>query len=510
MHRAVTQGAMAMVRKLLLVSGIVSSALYLGADVLGAAVYPGYSYIDQTISELSAVGAPSRPIVVPLFSLYPPLVVLFAIGVWLVAAKRRGLRVVAGLLGLYAIACIPFAPMHTREVLAADGGTWTDTMHLVMTAIDSLLLVSIILIGSRTVGRAFRLYSIITLVVIIGCGAFTGIYGPDVGANRPTPWIGVTERVTVLGSMLWLAVFAGALLRSRSFAAKRLTPRSWIRAHPALTYFALTFAISWGGIIAVVGPSNIVASKQLFESYVWVPPLVLGPCIAGILAAWLVAGRSGLREYWARLLRWRVDARWYAVALLAAPLYYVVTSLVLSLWSPAYLPNIVVTDDRATLLVQGLIIALSAGIFEELGWTGFAVPTLRRRYTPTMTGLIVGVLWGVWHVLPETLGATAFDLVPYLALQLLAVIVGLTGFRVLMVWVFDRTQSTFVGIVMHASLTASLMLLQPVVVGRSLVAVGIVLDLVPWIIVACVALVGRRRTRQSLSWPASPTPRLAH
>jgi uncharacterized protein len=509
MHVDETQGAMAMVRKLLLVSGIVSSALYLAADVLGAAVYPGYSYIDQTISELSALGAPSRPIVVPLFSLYPPLVFLFAIGVWLVAANRRALHVVAGLLGLYSLACIPFAPMHTREVLAAGGGTWTDKMHLVMTAIDSLLLVSIIVIGSRTFGRAFRLYSVITLVVIIGCGAFTASYGPDVGANSPTAWIGITERVTVLGSMLWLAIFAGALLRARSLGRERLTGRSWIEAHPALTYFALTFVISWGGIIAVVGPSNILASKQLFESYVWVPPLVLGPCVAGILTTWLVAGRSGLRDYRARLLRWRVDARWYAVALLVAPLYYVVTSLLLSLWSPAYLPNLVVSDDRATLFVQGLIIALSAGIFEELGWTGFAVPTLRRRYTATTTGLIVGVLWGVWHVLPETLGATAFDLVPYLALQLLAVIVGLTGFRVLMAWVFERTRSTLIGIVMHASLTASLMLLQPVVVGRSLVAVGIVLDLVPWLIVACVALVRRGRTRLS-SWPASTTPGLMH
>jgi membrane protease YdiL (CAAX protease family) len=406
-------------------------------------------------------------------------VLLFAIGVWLVADHRRALQASAGLLGLYAIACIPFAPMHTREVLAAGGETWTDTMHLVMTAIDSLLLVSIIFVGSRPFGRAFRRYSIITLVVVIGCGAFTGMYGPDVGANRPTPWIGIAERITVFGSMVWLAVFAGALLRTR-----RVSPRAWLRAHPASTYFTLTFAISWGGILAVVGPSNIFASKQVFESYVWVPPLVLGPCIAGILATWLVGGRTGLREYRARLLRWRVDARWYAVALLAAPLYYAVTSLLLALGSPAYLPSIVVTDDPASLLVQGMVVALSAGIFEELGWTGFAVPALRRRYTPTATGLIVGVLWGVWHVLPETLGATAFDLVPYLALQLVAVIVGLTGFRILMVWVYERTHSTLLGIVMHASLTASLLLLQPLVVGRSLLEVGIVLDLVPWLIIA--------------------------
>lgn len=271
------------------------------------------------------------------------------------------------------------------------------------------------------------------------------------------------------------------------------SPRDWLRAHPATTYFTLTFAISWGGILAVVGPGQVLASKELFKSYVWVPPLVLGPGIAGILSACLVDGRAGLRAYRARLFR-RVDGRWYLLALLLAPLYYLLTALVMALWSPAYLPNIVVTSDRSTLLVQGMIVALSAGVLEELGWTGFAVPTLRRRFTPTTTGLLVGIVWGVWHVLPETLGANAFDFVPYLPLQLAAVIVGLTGFRVLMVWVYERTQSTLVGIVMHAGLTASLMLLQPVVIGESLLVVGAVLDVVPWLIVGAVAMVARLRT----------------
>jgi membrane protease YdiL (CAAX protease family) len=308
--------------------------------------------------------------------------------------------------------------------------------------------------------------------------------------------------------MLWLATFAIALLR-RPMPAPAPSLRALIRHHPALTYFALTFAISWGGIVAVVGPNNILASKQLFESYVWVPPLVLGPAVAGIVTTWLVGGRAGLRDYGSRLLRWRVGLRWYAVALLTAPVYYAVTALVLSLWSPAYLPNIAIADDRAKLLLQGMIIALSAGIFEELGWTGFAVPALRRRYAATTTGLIVGVVWGLWHVLPETLGARAFDFVPYLAFQLTAVLVGLTGFRVVMVWVYEHTHSTLIGILMHAGLTASLMLLQPIIAGRSLLFVGTVLDLVPWLIVAIVALVVRSRTHSAVTWPAHAAPRAA-
>jgi len=268
--------------------------------------------------------------------------------------------------------------------------------------------------------------------------------------------------------------------------------RKTLVRHPAFSYFALTFAISWGGILAIVGPTNVFASKEVFLSYVWVPPLVLGPTIAGLVMTAVVGGRRGLREFRKRLFAWRVSARWYAAALLIAPLYYVATSFVLSIGSPELLPNIVTADDKASLLVQGIIVALSAGIFEELGWTGFATPTLLRRHSPLATGFILGFLWGVWHVLPETLGARAFEFMPYLALQLVMVVVGLTAFRILMVWVYERTQSLLIGILMHTSLTASLMLLQPQVTGKSLLVTGGILDLVPWLIVVAVALFTHR------------------
>ncbi|HEY5949358.1 MAG TPA: CPBP family intramembrane glutamic endopeptidase [Kofleriaceae bacterium] len=281
-------------------------------------------------------------------------------------------------------------------------------------------------------------------------------------------------------------------MQSEQLATHRA--RAFMSSHPVLTYFLLTFAISWGGILIAVGPTGIIASKQVFESYVWVPPLVLGPCIAGILTTWLVAGRAGLRDYRSRLLKWRVGARWYAVALLAAPVYYLATALVLSMSSRDFLPGLVIADDKATFMIQGTIVALSAGIFEELGWTGFAIPALMRRHTPLATGVLVGLVWGLWHVLPEILGASAFELMPYLLVQLLLVIVGLTGFRILMVWVYEHTHSTLIGILMHASLTASMMMLQPLVIGKSLVLIGIVLAIVPWLIVAAVLLVRNQVT----------------
>ena len=84
------------------------------------------------------------------------------------------------------------------------------------------------------------------------------------------------------------------------------------------------------------------------------------------------------------------DTRWYADALLTAPLVFTVVHLALSRVSPVFSPSIVTTSDRGSLLLFGIAGALIVGVFEELGWTGFAIPRLRSRYRP----LPLGSSWG--------------------------------------------------------------------------------------------------------------------
>jgi membrane protease YdiL (CAAX protease family) len=181
------------------------------------------------------------------------------------------------------------------------------------------------------------------------------------------------------------------------------TIKAFIKRHPMLTYFALVFAISWGGVLIVVGPSGIPATnKEQFDTLfpIAILAMVAGPSVAGILLTGLLYGRAGLRAFGSRLLRWRVGARWYAVALLTAPLVFTAVLLTLSLTSSEYLPGILTSDDKASVVLMGIFAGLMAGIFEELGWTGFAIPTLLRlRYGVLATGLIVGLPWAVWHLL---------------------------------------------------------------------------------------------------------------
>lgn len=283
------------------------------------------------------------------------------------------------------------------------------------------------------------------------------------------------------------------------------TIKAFIERHPVATYFALAFVISWGGILILVGPGGIPGTTEQTE--ILLPFVVLamlvGPSVAGILLTGLVYGRVGLRELLSRLLGWRVDARWYAVALLTAPLLVTAVLLALSLTSPVFLPGVFTSDDKATLLLAGIAYGLAAGFFEELGWTGFAVPGLRLRYGVLATGLIVGILWGAWHFLVNVWGSGsssgAFSLLLFLP-QFLFYVGVLPAYRVLMVWVYHRTGSLLVAMLMHASLTASLpLILMPPATGVPLLTSYLVLAAALWVVVGAVAMVGGGHlSRQSL------------
>jgi membrane protease YdiL (CAAX protease family) len=269
----------------------------------------------------------------------------------------------------------------------------------------------------------------------------------------------------------------------------------FIKRHPVLTFYSLVFIISWGGILLVVGgPGAVPGAPAQVERLMPFAVLALfaGPSIAGLLMTGLVGGREGLGELRARLLRWRVDAHWYAVALLPAPLLLTMILLALLQMSPAFLPGIVTADDKLALLLFGIGWGLlGGGLLEELGWTGFAVPRVRLRYGALTTGLIVGLLWGVWHFLIAFWGGGSLSggqWGVYLVGLAFFYLGALPAYRVLMVWVYDRVGSLLVAMLMHASLSASTLILQPVATGVPFMIWNLVLALVLWGVVAAVAV----------------------
>jgi hypothetical protein len=200
-----------MARKVLLVCGILSSLLYVAMNIVAAAQYEGYSSASQTVSELSAIGAPTRPLWVLLGAVYTLLVAAFGAGVWLSAGRNRPLSVIGGLMIAHGVVGLFWPPMHVRGAEQ----TLTDTMHIVFTMVTVLLMTLAIGFGAASFGKRFRLYSIATLMILLVFGALTGLEAPGVAANLPTPWIGVWERINIGGYLLWVVVLGTALLRAR-------------------------------------------------------------------------------------------------------------------------------------------------------------------------------------------------------------------------------------------------------------------------------------------------------
>lgn len=201
--------------RVLLGCGIASSLLYVAMNVFVAMQWPGYSSTTQTVSELSAIGAPTRALWVGLGVAYTGLVTAFGAGVWASGHDNRRLRVAGGLLIVYGITGLlwPLAPMHLRETLAAGGGTWSDTMHLAMTMVTVPVMLLAIGFGAAALGRWFRAYSIASVAILLAFGALTGTESPNVPKHLPTPWIGVYERVLIGVFLVWVVVLAIALVR---------------------------------------------------------------------------------------------------------------------------------------------------------------------------------------------------------------------------------------------------------------------------------------------------------
>lgn len=203
-------------RKTLLACGVASSLLY--AAMIWGIRYEGYSLISQVPSELTALGAPTQRLWALLGPIYTLLVVAFGCGIWGSAARNRAVRIVGGLILAYASLGLlwPFAPMHQREVLAAGGGTLSDTIHVALGGVTVFLMFLAIGFGATAFGKRFRVYSIASIVVLLAFGGLTFLEAPRLQTNLPTPWIGLWERINISVFLLWVVVLATMLWRTGS------------------------------------------------------------------------------------------------------------------------------------------------------------------------------------------------------------------------------------------------------------------------------------------------------
>lgn len=202
-------------KRYLLNCGVISSLLYIVMNAFIPLLYEGYSFRSHTVSELSAIGAPTRQIWVPLAFVYMLLFAAFGYGVLKSANGNRRLRTLAIVIFAYCAWNFYWPPMHQRGIEPS----LTDTLHIVWASVTVILMMVMMGFGAAALGTKFRVYTFVTMILLMGFGFMTSLDAPKIAGNLPTPLLGIWERILIALFMIWVIVLA-IMLRHRETASR--------------------------------------------------------------------------------------------------------------------------------------------------------------------------------------------------------------------------------------------------------------------------------------------------
>lgn len=163
---------------------------------------------------------------------------------------------------------------------------------------------------------------------------------------------------------------------------------------PLMRFFALTFGWSWTCwlLAPIVKTESSYASSALFFLGGF------GPSIAAIIVVGMISGRTGLRTWFGKCLQWRVGWRWIVLALLS-PFVILALAAATHMALGGSMPLSPATGHIGILIANFFLVFLVGGpLGEELGWRGYALPTMQERLGWRSAGLALGFIWGVWHL----------------------------------------------------------------------------------------------------------------
>jgi membrane protease YdiL (CAAX protease family) len=220
-----------------------------------------------------------------------------------------------------------------------------------------------------------------------------------------------------------------------------MSVRSWTTRHELGLFFLLAFLLSWA-----LWPLVLLNADSA-------PLVPFGPLAAALIVSALSGGWRAVAALLSQLGRWRVHPLWYAVAL-AGPFLLTALAGAAAVAAGAPSPGLGVYSDWWGVVTTLVATAVVIGVFEEVGWRGFALPRMQRRHAALTAALVLGVIWALWH-LPELVSdPNERELVPYL----LAVL----AYSVLITWLYNSTRGSLpIVILFHAAINTAAKFLMP-------------------------------------------------
>ncbi len=252
--------------------------------------------------------------------------------------------------------------------------------------------------------------------------------------------------------------------------------------HPLTTFFLLAFALTWA-----VWVPRAAATQDLIASDL---PIAVGqfwswmPAVAALVAAALTGGSPALRDLGARLVRWRVGWRWYVVVLAGPAAFSLTVAGIYALLGGSWEAGLpwATGGGLLGLIPLLLVLVLTDGLGEELGWRGFALPRLLVRYNALAASMILGVLWTAWHLpLIWTVGAPLYEQ-PFWLLLL-----DMVAESVIFTWVFLHTRgSVLLAMLLHAA--ANLFVVSPTMASADDLTLPLLAAAAKWVLVLAILL----------------------
>jgi len=200
------------INRVLIACGALSSLWYVAINIYVPMQYEGYDIASFTVSELSAIGAPTRKLWIALVVVYPLLFAAFGWGLLKSTQNNRALKTIGKLIIAYCIFNIYWPPMHQR----GNQPTLTDALHIAWASVTVLFMIVMMVIGAFALKKSFRIFTIASLILLTVFGILTSTEAPNIPTNRPTPWIGVWERINIGIFMLWIMVLSITILRRQN------------------------------------------------------------------------------------------------------------------------------------------------------------------------------------------------------------------------------------------------------------------------------------------------------